>query len=85
VVYWPDENERDEMKARVASTGFQHCVGIVDGTLVVLEFKPKKYHKCYYSHKCVYGLNVMIVCDNQKRATYYVARWPGSTHNNRVS
>jgi hypothetical protein len=84
VVYWPNKTERDEMKARVASTGFRHCVGIVDGTLVVLEFKPEKYHKCYYSHKSVYGLNVMIVCDDQKRVTYYVAGWPGSTHDNRV-
>jgi hypothetical protein len=32
----------------------------------------------------VYGLNVMIVCDNQKRVTIYVARWLGSTHDNRV-
>jgi hypothetical protein len=48
-VYWPDENENDEMKGRVASTGFWHCIRIVDGTLVVLELKPKKYHECYYS------------------------------------
>jgi hypothetical protein len=84
VVYWPEQAERNEMKARVAATGFRHCVGIIDGTMVTLEFKPQKYHECYYSRKCVYGLNVMVVCDDLKRIIYYVAGWPGSTHDNRV-
>ncbi len=26
----------------------------------------------------------MIVCDDQRRITYYYAGWPGSTHDNRV-
>jgi hypothetical protein len=84
VVYWPSPSERDEMKARLAATGFRHCVGIIDGTLVVLDFKPEKYHECYYSRKSVYALNVMVVCDDLKRITYYLAGWPGSTHDNRV-
>ena len=32
----------------------------------------------------MYALNVMIVCDDQKRIIYYTAGWPGSTHDNRV-
>ena len=32
----------------------------------------------------MYSLNVMIVCDDQKRVIYYNAGWPGSTHDNRV-
>jgi hypothetical protein len=84
VVYWPDQQERQDMKNRLASTGFRHCTGIIDGTLVVLDFKPEKYHKCYYLRKSVYALNVMVVCDDQKRVTYYLAGWPGSCHDNRV-
>jgi hypothetical protein len=84
VVYWPQAEERDEMKARLTATGFRHCVGIIDGTLIVLDSKPEKFHECYYSRKSVYALNVMIVCDDLKRITYYLARWPGSTHDNRV-
>jgi hypothetical protein len=84
VVYWPDSDERDAMKACVVATGFCHCIGIIDGTLVGLDIKPQKYHECYYSHKSFYALNIMVVCNDLKRITYYLAGWPGSTHNNRV-
>jgi hypothetical protein len=84
VIYWPDQDEKDDMKSRVCSYGFRHCVGIIDGTLVVLDFKPEKYHECYYSRKSCYAINVMVVCDDRKRITYYNAGWPGSTHDNRV-
>jgi hypothetical protein len=84
VVYWPDRNKREEMKARLSSTGFRYCVGIINGTLIVLDFKPEKFHKCYYSRKSVYALNVMVVCDDKKCVTFYLAGWPGSTHDNRV-
>jgi hypothetical protein len=66
VVHWPDEQERDKMKARLATTGFRHCVGIIDGTLIVLDFRPEMFHKCYYSRKSCYALNVLVVCDDKK-------------------
>jgi hypothetical protein len=66
VVHWPDEQERDKMKARLATTGFRHCVGIIDGTLIVLDFRPEMFHKCYYSQKSCYALNVLVVCDDKK-------------------
>jgi hypothetical protein len=84
VIYWPDQEEKNDMKSRLCSHGFRHCVGIIDGTLVVLDFKPEKYHECYYSRKSCYAINVMVVCDDRKRITYYNAGWPGSTHDNRV-
>jgi hypothetical protein len=84
VIYWPNEKEREEMKSRLAPTGFRHCVGIIDGTLIVLEFRPEKYHECYYSRKCCYALNLMVVCDDNRRITFYYAGWPGSAHDNRV-
>ena len=84
VVYWPDEDERMEMRRRLSALGFRHCVGIIDGTLVILDFRPESYHECYYSRKCFYALNVMIVCDDRSRVLYYNAGWPGSTHDNRV-
>jgi hypothetical protein len=84
VVFWPNQEERTEMKNRLAALGFRHCIGIVDGTLIVLDTQPEKYHECYYSRKSVYAINVMIICDDRKRITYYYAGWPGSTHDNRV-
>jgi hypothetical protein len=50
----------------------------------VLDLKPKKFHECYYSWKSVYALNVMVVCDDKKHVIFYLARWPGSTHDDRV-
>ena len=84
VVYWPDKKERKEMRNRLALKGFRHCVGIIDGTLIELGFRPQAYHECYYSRKCMYALNVMIICDDKKRIIFYIAGWPGSTHDNRV-
>ena len=84
VVYWPNEEERMLMRNRLSLAGFRHCVGIIDGTLIELAFRPSVYHECYYSRKCMYALNVLIVCDDRKRIIYYTAGWPGSTHDNRV-
>jgi hypothetical protein len=84
VFHWPEEDQSQEMKNRLAMTGFHHYTGIIDGTLIVLEFRPEKFHQCYYSQKSFYTLNVMIVCDNRKHITFYLAGWPGSSHNNRV-
>jgi hypothetical protein len=72
------------MKSRICIYGFCHCVGIIDGTLVVLDFKPEKYHECYYSRKSCHAINVMVVCDDRKRITYYNTGWPGSNHDNCV-
>ena len=84
VVYWPNPSERKELRKRFAANGFRHCVGIIDGTLIILDNRPEAYHECYYSRKCFYALNVMVVCDDNKRIIYYNAGWPGSTHDNRV-
>ena len=57
---------------------------IIDGTLILLDYRPEAYHECYFSRKSFYALNVMIVCDDKRRVIYYNAGWPGSTHDNRV-
>ena len=79
VVDWPDVNERMDMRKRLSAYGFRHCVGIIDGTLILLNFRPESFHECYFSRKSVYALNMMIVCSDQKRIIYYTAAWPGST------
>ena len=84
VVSWPSQEERDEMKVRLAATGFRHCIGIADGTLIPLSRKPKIFHECYYCRKNCYAVNVLVVCDDRARILYYLAGWPGSTHDNRV-
>ena len=84
VVRWPNQREKEAMKVRLASTGFRHCIGIADGTLIQLTTRPKQFHECYYCRKSFYALNTLIVCNDQGRIIYYYAGWPGSTHDNRV-
>ena len=84
VVSWPSSDEREAMKVRLAATGFRHCIGIIDGTLIPLTHKPKDFHECYYSRKGFYAISALIVCDDLGRITYYYSGWPGSTHDNRV-
>ncbi|POW02002.1 hypothetical protein PSTT_12096 [Puccinia striiformis] len=38
----------------------------------------------YYSRKGFYGLNTLIVCDEEKRITYYLTGWPGCCHDTRL-
>ena len=84
VVRWPNQQEKEDMKVRLATTGFRHCIGVADGTLVRLTTRPKLFHECYYCRKSCYALNVLIVCDDKAKITYYYGGWPGSTHDNRV-
>lgn len=84
VVYWPSQAESDQMKSRLLATGFRHCVGIIDGTLICLDRRPGEHHECYYSRKSDYSINCTVVCDDLCCAIYFLEGWPGSAHDNRV-
>ena len=84
VIYWPSEQERKEISDRLTPYGFPHCVGIIDGTLIVLDRRPAGDFESYYSRKSNYSINCAVVCDDNCRIIYYLAGWPGSTHDNRV-
>ena len=84
VIYWPNEDEKHGMKTRLAAYGFHNCIGIIDGTLIVLDRKPAENFECYYSRKSNYAINCCVVCDDKCRVIYFLAGWPGSTHDNRV-
>ena len=38
VVYWPDPQERKEMRNILSALWFRHVVGIIDGTLIEYRF-----------------------------------------------
>ena len=65
---WPSANEREEISAYMGERyGFPHCVGIVDGSLFPLAFKPSLHGEDYMSRKGGYGVNGMIICDHRAR------------------
>ena len=84
VIYWPSAEERKELSDRLTAYGFPNCVGIIDGTLIVLDRRPATDFESYYSRKSNYAINCAVVCDDNCRIIYYLAGWPGSTHDNRV-
>jgi DDE superfamily endonuclease len=86
VIFWPGEAERAQISARIeAQYKFKDCVGLMDGTLFPLRFKPERKDAPDYSgRKFAYSLSTLIVCDDQKLIRYYLAGWPGTAHDNRI-
>ena len=64
---------------------FPNYVGCLDGTLNPLTFEPQCQDASDYSgRKYGYSLTTLVVNDDNQRITYYLARWPGSTHDNHI-
>ena len=63
---------------------FPNLVGIADGTILPLKYKPGLYGEDYLCCKGCYAVNSLLICDNQSRVHYMIIGYAGSTHNNRV-
>ena len=84
-IVWPDEKEKTRIKTQIKlDHGFQQCIGIIDGTLIVLHAKPHFFGDSYWCRKSCYALNIQVICDDKGRITYYYGGWPGSIHDNRA-
>jgi hypothetical protein len=82
-VTWPDEEERRVIAERIrAGFGLPNCVGVADGTLLPLAFRPAtEDYADYKGRKMLYSLTMLVVNDDKRRIRYFNAGWPGSTHN----
>ncbi|CAC5402133.1 HARBI1 [Mytilus coruscus] len=56
-----------------------NTVGCVDSTLIAIK-RPTEREDAYVCRKMFHALNVQGVCDNKKRLTNLVIKWPGCTH-----
>ena len=85
-VKWPDPDERRLIADRIrAAFGLPNCVGIADGTLLPLAFRPSTDdYADYKGRKLLYTLTMLVVNDDKRRIRYFNAGWPGSTHDDRV-
>ena len=82
-ITWPDAIERQEIASRIKSKyAFVNCVGITDGTLLPLAFKPTQNGEDYYTRKASYAVNALVTCDDVARIRHIVIGWPGSVHDN---
>ena len=85
VMMWPDEEERKEISDAIhRSYGFVDCMGLIDGTLFWLEFKPQLNGEEYFTRKGGYTTTALIVCDHLTRIRWIRLGWPGSVHDNQV-
>ncbi len=85
-IKWPNEEERRHISERMAREyNFPNCIGLVDGTLFPLFFRPTTEDFSDYSgRKYAFSLNCMVICDDQRRVIAYLAGWPGSCHDDRI-
>lgn len=77
-IWWPSAQE-GEMLADHDSV-FRDCIGYVDGTELILKYKPEKNHEGYFSRKKIYGFNMQVVCNDDGRFTYVHVRATASSH-----
>ncbi len=85
-IKWPDIDERRIISDRIrADFGLPNCIGVADGTLLPLAFRPSTQdYADYKGRKLLYTLTMLVVNDDQRRIRYFHAGWPGSTHDDRV-
>ena len=75
-VIWPSNKMRSEIKSRILQDyGIPDCVGIVDGTHIILQNKPALCGSAYYNRKCSYSINVQIISDDTRRILFYDVRY----------
>lgn len=64
---------------------FGDCIGMMDGTLVNLEYCPAMEDAFdYFTCKGHYAFNVLAICDFTKQVRYLNIGWTGSVHDQRV-
>ena len=86
VITWPNAQEREQISNRFSETSkFRNCVGVMDGTLFPLAFRPQSKDAPDYSgRKHAYSISALIICDDKRRIRYINAGWPGTAHDNRI-
>ena len=91
VVSWKSDDEKRQMRERLVKKGFEvfeRCVGIVDGTLIVLKEKPaldRIASMAYFNYrKQKYGFQATVVCDDEGRILKFSSHFLGAVHDARA-
>ena len=85
-VYWPDEEEREKL-AEVYRIKYNcpNGIGHGDGTLIELAFEPQWDDSAdYHGRKLQWSLTLLLIGDDDCKIRYYLAGFPGSSHDNIV-
>ena len=86
-VSWPNSQERKLISRHIEDKcGLPNCVGIIDGTLFPLRFRPQTTNAPDYNgRKYHYSMSGVIICDDMRYIRYYEVGWPGCAHGNQIA
>src|SRR5271166_1778025 len=80
---WPNAGERAEHGEFMRDEfGFAGCVGIIDGSCIVLSTRPAVSGSDYFCRHRRYSVNLTVVVDHRRIIRYFYCGWPGSRHDN---
>jgi hypothetical protein len=85
LINWPDAESHQDLQEEFKDVGFDRCVGVIDGTLIILQDCPKPDGPDYYNCKGSYGISTLLVCDNKKMIQFFYTSWPGCSHDQRLT
>lgn len=69
-IKWPNAMEHHQIHMEFSKLGFPNCVGLIDGTLLLLSQRPKVSGECYYDRKSRYSVNAKVVYDRRRKILY---------------
>lgn len=79
LIAWPTPNEKAQMIAE-SNNNLPYCLGIVDGTLSPLKFKPSLNGRFYSTYKKNYAVKWQIICDMNKKVRHLAGVAYGAVH-----
>ncbi|KNZ53829.1 hypothetical protein VP01_3124g1 [Puccinia sorghi] len=82
---WPNTEAHQQIQEQFEDFCFDGCVGVIDGKLVVLQGKTGMDGQDYYNRKGSYGIATLLICEKNKKIQYVYIRWPGCSHNQRLT
>ena len=85
VIKWPDEQERrDHARFMDVQYRLKGCVGMVDGSCIVLATRPAVSGSDYFCRHRRYGVNITAIVDHRRIFRFVCCGWPASRHDNFV-
>ena len=85
VITWPSVEERHEHSQYMdIQYRLKGCVGMVDGSCIVLATRPAISGSDYFCRHRRYGVNLTAVVDHRRIFRFMCCGWPASRHDNFV-
>ena len=81
-IRWPTSQQR--MDQEPPTSIFQRCIGFLDGSIMILRYKPVVDPQAYYYRKSNYGFNLQAICNWDRKFIWASMSHPASAHDSMV-